>query len=568
MCNMLSEKFSDAMMRFAASSDRICLAGVSPESRKAVDDVCTLLGIAKLEIIYEIAARSNRLFMHNENFTVFSGDDPDESRPLTITKRHEDDSVFNFYICPKKGGNNWDDEHKSMITAFVTQIYLINDRARIASVAEKYSIMDNEMELFNLRYLMKTMGAMFASGEISERCACRFNISGLSVINSKLGRDNGTEIMKRFVYRLKNMLGEEGFISRLGGDNFITLFKKSRMAEVMNFLSGVIIPAGFCGMDEVLVSAHAGYYEVTDECRGPNEVMDALLAAEVASRSRHKKNFAVYDNDLKKKLEAKKKLESLFPEAIGKEEFLVYYQPKVNLKDYRISGAEALCRWRHEGELIQPVRFIPILEQSHNICILDFYVLEHVCRDMRRWIDSGMEMVKISVNLSRMHLGDERLSERIMDIIDRYKIPHEYIEIELTETTTDVNFRELKKVVASLHSLGISTSVDDFGVGYSSLNLIRDLPWNVLKIDKSFLPEEGDDNKEDKEIMLKYVISMAQELGLECIVEGVENMGQVTLLKDCSCFRAQGYYFDKPLPVDVFEERLTNENAYTAGGKN
>ena len=142
-----------------------------------------------------------------------------------------------------------------------------------------------------------------------------------------------------------------------------------------------------------------------------------------------------------------------------------------------------------------------------------------------------------------------------MAIIDRYHVPLEYIEIELTETAMDVDFGELKNIVYGLHEQGISTSVDDFGMGYSSLNLIRELPWNVLKIDKSFLPEEKDDSLQ-KYVMLKHLIALSQDMGLECIVEGVETVEHVKLIKENNCYLAQGFYFDKPLPVYEFEKRL------------
>lgn len=561
MSNLFFNFFSEAMAELSLNSEKLMPAGKKPETENAVKRICDLLKIARLEIVFQIAETSNKMFMHNEDFTLFSRDGWDEEKPLTIIKQNEDDSVYRFHVYPYRNSGEWTEDYEHMINFFVSQLYIINDRARIAAAAEKYSITDNEMELYNLRYLMGFMRARFASGEIREYCACRFNIVNMSVINSKIGRSGGTEVMKRFVYGLKELIGADGFISRLGGDNFIALFKKGRMNEVIDYLSGHVVPTEFRGIDSISVSAHAGYYIVDEYCRRSHEIMEAIIAAEIAARI-NKTPYAVFDSELKKRTEAKKTLEGLFYDAIDNEEFLVYYQPKVNLKSYTLSGAEALCRWQHNGELILPFRFIPILEQSHNICILDFYILEHVCKDIRRWIDSGMPVVKVSVNLSRMHLGDERLAERIMDTIDRYNIPHEYIEIELTETTTDVNFKELKKIVSSLHKLGISTSVDDFGVGYSSLNLIRDLPWNVLKIDKSFLPCDTDENKSGKEIMLKYVISMAQELGLECIVEGVESLRQVELLKGFGCFRAQGFFFDKPLPVDVFENRLTDSTVY------
>ncbi len=246
---------------------------------------------------------------------------------------------------------------------------------------------------------------------------------------------------------------------------------------------------------------------------------------------------------------------ALFPEAIKNHEFQVYYQPKVSLKDYRLCGAEALCRWIHDGEVIPPDRFIPQLEHGNEICELDFVILNLVCRDISRWLSEGRRMVRISANMSRRHMMNPYLISDIFDVINRYDFPRKYIEIELTETTTDVDFKDLNRVVNALTEQGIHTSVDDFGVGYSSLNLIRDLPWNTLKIDRSFLPAE-DDNKPNKTVILQHLIAMAQSMGMECLAEGVETVEQIRLLKDNQCFIAQGFYFDRPLPREEFERRL------------
>ena len=183
-------------------------------------------------------------------------------------------------------------------------------------------------------------------------------------------------------------------------------------------------------------------------------------------------------------------------------------------------------------------------------------MLDHVCRDIRRWLDEGRKVVRVSVNYSRKHMMDIDLLEHTLDIVDRNNVPHRYIEIELTETTTDVEFQYLKSVVSGLQTAGISTSVDDFGMGYSSLNLIKEVPWNVLKIDKSFLPLESDNENSTRSVMFKYVVAMAKELGLECIAEGVETEQQVNVLRQNHCDLAQGFYFDKPLPVEEFEKRL------------
>ena len=244
-----------------------------------------------------------------------------------------------------------------------------------------------------------------------------------------------------------------------------------------------------------------------------------------------------------------------FPEALKNEEFQVFYQPKVSLKNYRLNGAEALCRWKHNGEMIPPFKFIPVLEQGQDICALDFYMLEHVCMDIERWIKEGKRAVRVSVNLSRRHFVNKNLLNDIFDIINKYEFSNKYIEIELTETSTDVDFKELRRVVTGLTEQGIHTSIDDFGMGYSSLNLLRELPWNTLKIDKSLLPVNGERDS-NLAVIMQYVIAMAQTLGIECIAEGVETIEQINILKNKNCFLAQGFYFDKPLEKQEFEERL------------
>jgi EAL domain-containing protein (putative c-di-GMP-specific phosphodiesterase class I) len=255
----------------------------------------------------------------------------------------------------------------------------------------------------------------------------------------------------------------------------------------------------------------------------------------------------------------KNNVEELFDEAIKNEEFKVFYQPKVNLKTYEPNGAEALCRWIHNDEIIPPDEFIPILEQSSKIEVLDFYMLDHMCRDMRKWLDEGKRVVQISVNLSRINVGQERLLERIIETIDRYRIPHSYVQVELTETSTELGFDELRDLVLGLRDAGISTAVDDFGTGYSSLKLISELPWNVLKVDKSLL-HEAERTGSSEHLMLCHIISMVRDLGMECVVEGVETPEDVKLLKDNNCFMAQGYYFDRPISREYFEQLLDSFN--------
>ena len=290
--------------------------------------------------------------------------------------------------------------------------------------------------------------------------------------------------------------------------------------------------------------------------KSPGDIMDKIMLAGNAAKLQTESAIIIFDDKMKKEKDRVKKVQTEFRDGLEKEEFLVYYQPKVDLQTRQLKGAEALCRWFRNGKIIPPLDFIPILEINNDICDLDFYMLDHVCRDIRRWLDEGRDVVRVSVNMSRKHLVDVDLLEHIMEIIDRNNVPHEYIEIELTETTTDVLFRDLKRVVCGLQEQGVWTAVDDFGMGYSSLNLIRDIPWNVLKIDKNFVPKNVSEEDTIVNKMFKHVIALAQDIGLECVIEGVETIDQLDVLRLNNCFIVQGYFFDRPLPVPDFEYRM------------
>ena len=266
-------------------------------------------------------------------------------------------------------------------------------------------------------------------------------------------------------------------------------------------------------------------------------------------------NIVFYTDMLMSDKERSRKIQKMFPEALKNGEFHVFYQPKVNIVTGELCGAEALCRF-HDGHIVPPMDCIPVLEETNESCLLDHHMLDQVCAHLRGWLDEGKRVVRVSVNLSRRHMNDPDLVKTILGIIDKHHVPHEYIEIELTETTTDVEFKDLRLIVDALQKEGICTSVDDFGMGYSSLNLIRVVPWNVLKVDRVFLPMDGESKDSARSVMFKYVVAMAKELGLECIVEGVETKAQLALLKENGCELAQGYLFDKPLPVGDFENRL------------
>lgn len=526
-----------------------------PAFNKILEPICKFLRISRISsAVFDSTCDS--AIIKSAPHIYYDDGNADSTRVLKFTENNVRACKANYSFMQSKSGQDWSDEEVQQIEAFEKLIYTFCDRSYASTIAKDLSMLDNDLMVYPLTFFLATVKNLIRQGRIGEFGSVYFNLSHFSTINDRFGRDCATNIMKLFIHGIQEKILYEECICRVGGDNFVVLFKKDNLNIIKNYLSGM--PITFNNGDKtVTVTTTAGYYMIPEATESATDVMDRISAAYQLAKNVYKRHFLFYDDEIMQHQTQVKEIEMMFPSAIENEEFKVFYQPKTQLNNYQLAGAEALCRWFRNGKVISPGEFIPVLEGSKAICTLDFYMLDHVCRDIRRWLDEGREVVKVSVNLSRLHLGDEDLLESILRIIDKYKVPHHFIEIELTETTTDVDYKELKMIVYGLREQDISTSVDDFGVGYSSLNLIRELPWNVLKIDKSFLPTQEEEDKDPSKVkMLRHIITMSQDLGLECIVEGVETAEQVKLLKDCKCYLAQGFYFDRPLPVKEFEQKL------------
>ena len=512
-----------------------------------------IAGVLRIGEITVSLKRSKYSQGDSGDMTMFTSGNPDPEKLLEFHEDTGDGAHVVYRVYQLKGDAAWTEVEKSKIRVLYKVLFSFMGRTRLMEKVEYLTFYDNEMEIPNLRYFMKYLGEKIKRREISKYIAGYFNIKGFMSIIQNFGGKKVNEIMKTYVHRLNSILADGETVCRIGGDNYAICFLNESFDRIKDYLYCQTVEYDDKTHEKIMIMASAGLYDIPDSCVSPADVMDCISVANNLARKVFNESFLFYDERVLTNLRESKQIENMFSTAITNEEFLVYYQPKVSLRDYSLCGAEALCRWMHEGEIIPPVKFIPIFEQSRAICLLDFYMLEHVCKDLRKWLDDGKEVVKVSVNLSRRHLGDVDLLDKIIGIVDKYDVPHRYIEIELTETTTDVDFKDLKRVVMGLQKAGISTSVDDFGVGYSSINLIRELPWNVLKIDKSFL-QASEQSSANNRVMLKHVISMAQEMGIECIVEGVETIEHIRLLKENRCFMAQGFYFSKPLPKSEFEK--------------
>ncbi|MCR5655465.1 MAG: GGDEF domain-containing phosphodiesterase [Lachnospiraceae bacterium] len=532
-----------------------------PQQQDILMPIARMLSIGR--IIAQIYSTPEQVAMEKpgEVATIYE----DTTSELTLKqnfKYHIDNgSIAEYVVYHSESCKPWDEEDIRHIELIVKMLYTFHGRIRIKNLVHRMTFYDRELGIYSLAYFMRLASMLCIGGRIGEFGACYFNVKHFSIVNQLIGRPKGTLVLRNYALGLQNLLGtEDEAVCRVGSDNFVALFRKKNLDIVRDYLISAMVPYDDAD-GQIELNSYTGYYLIPDSCDRATDIMDACGLAIQFARRDAKADFAFYDDGLKEKQNDIRMLENIFPAALENREFKVYYQPKVSLETDQLAGAEALVRWFHEGKFIVPDRFIPSLEQSRAICKLDFYMLEEVCKDLRRWLDEGKQIVRVSVNMSRRHMGDIDLLDDILDIIDKYEIPHEYLEIELTETTTDVNFKDLKAAVHGLQAAGVKTSVDDFGVGYSSLNLVRESPWDVLKLDKSFLPT-ADDHDPQKKIMMDSLISMFQNMGLECIVEGVETYEQVMMLKEDKCQLAQGYFYDKPMPMEEFERKLLTEGFF------
>ncbi len=266
--------------------------------------------------------------------------------------------------------------------------------------------------------------------------------------------------------------------------------------------------------------------------------------------------IAFFDEEMVKEQKWIDSVQERQKRAIENEEFLVYYQPKYDPRTDELRGAEALIRWKapEEENMISPGRFIPIFEKNGFITEIDHYMLSHVAKDQKAWLDAGCKCVPISVNVSRAHFIESDLAEQIRDIVDSAGTPHELIEIELTESAFFDDKNAMISTIKKLKDYGFAVSMDDFGAGYSSLNSLKEMPLDVLKLDADFFRNDESDGR--GKIVVAEAIKLAKNLNMRTVAEGVEVREQVEFLASEGCDMIQGYVYDKPMPKESFARKM------------
>lgn len=384
-------------------------------------------------------------------------------------------------------------------------------------------------------------------------------------INDVFGYKYGDEILINYAATISNELRTGEVLGRVSADNFVILRYYNEKNDIMVRQQQVDIKItefmhDMYGGQAVSVQCGICYLEDLAEDLQIEGILDRANYARKTVKTGLNRKYAVYDESIRKQLRYEKSIENRMLKSLENEEFLVYFQPKVDLQTGLATQAEALVRWQtDEGLIIPPDKFIPIFEKKYLISSLDQYVFKKVCAFIRRRLDAGLPVNTISVNVSRLQFYNSDFVKTYEDIKNKFRIPDHLLEIEITESIAFDNVTFLEKTVSELKSKGFLISIDDFGTGFSSLSLLKNIPIDVLKIDQSFFRESI--HKEKDNIVIKGIIDLVNKLSIRTVAEGIETAEQVAFLKSVKCNMIQGYFFYRPLPEDKFEAILNKEYA-------
>lgn len=349
--------------------------------------------------------------------------------------------------------------------------------------------------------------------------------------------------------------------TRHGGDTFSLLIEytdfdmlKKRVEDLSAALSAV--------KAKTAIKYHFGVYEIKDRTMTIDRINNLSgIAKDAGANSSQMNGISYFDNEIHLRLVSEREIENTMEAALEKKEFIVYLQPKYNSQTEELSGAEALVRWLSEEKgLMSPAKFIPIFEKNGFITKLDDYMLNEICALQKKWKEEGRKLFPISVNISRAHFEKPDLAEHIRDIVKQYDIPFSCVEIELTESAFFDDKNLLIETVKRLREYGFVVSMDDFGSGFSSLNSLKDIPLDIIKLDAGFFNIANDEDNRSS-FIIEDTIAMAKHLRMQTVAEGIETRQQVDFLCSLGCDLIQGYYFARPMPIDEFERYNGYEDA-------
>lgn len=421
------------------------------------------------------------------------------------------------------------------------------------------SAMMNELKfdaltgLYTKNYLFSQIRKTLNENPDGEYAIVVTNFENFKLFNDIYGVKKGDEVLAKFGHDARSSLQDSDLAGRYASDRFVFMTDKKKSEKILNSITNdAKIMSHSMGEG---VSIRIGIYEIHDTSIEVEQMVDRAFLAADSIKGHYNDLVADYDDQLRSQLLYEQTLTSTMAEGIDKEQFLVYLQPKYDIATNRLAGAEALVRWDHPiYGLIYPGSFIPMFEQNGFITTLDNYIWEKTCQIISKWKKEGYPLFPVSVNVSRADIYHPDLCEKLVDLIHEYGIEPEELHLEVTESAYTENPDQLLKAVEKLHSEGFIIEMDDFGSGYSSLNMLNQMKIDILKLDMKFIQNET--SKPNEKSILNFVVNLAKWMKLNVVAEGVETDIQLEKLRAIGCDYAQGFLFAKPMPEKQYCELL------------
>ena len=512
---------------------------------------------------------------------IVAGSDAEELFPIAplipagtiaAAKIYSEGELSGFLVFARSGASaTWSREELSALRTFakILSSYIAKTRAfnRAEAMVKKASQTDPLTGLYNYNdFRIAAAEAVQADGGQNDFAVCAFDVRGFKYVNEFYRYKAGNAFLKAIAgFLSENRSFELG--CRMLSDIFLVLVKMPKGVSD-RFLNSQIR----ANMEKFLENQERHYPRcnlriVCGTCRVDQPSVDVQKAIDNANtlRKEQKGEFRnaseIYAGDIAAALDFRTQLTNLLPAALASHEFVFYLQPKVSLKTGKIVAAEALVRWKKDGKLLPPDIFLPVFEGNGLITMVDFYVYEGVCKYLMERLKAKKPAVPVSVNVSGVHLQSKSFANNLLSLVRQYGVPPELLELELTETVLVENLAAAIDVFSAFQKAGFKISIDDFGSGHSSMLLLKEFPFDVVKMDKGFLPRSEAISGRDK-IVLSSAIDMAARLNIEVLCEGVEKREHVDFLKTTACDLIQGYYFSKPLPIKEFNKLMEENHAF------
>ena len=433
------------------------------------------------------------------------------------------------------------------ISATVIAISIYHQRHRVAVESEKLftlSITDELTGIPNMHRFAEDAEAFCR--EHDECIYLFFNIENFKIFNDQMGFEYGNEFLVGFGRLVADTFKDYPY-ARQADDHFVALAGSDYRSRIDALRDGISRISDYEGYIDVKV----GGFMPEDKTMNPLICIDKARYAAGTIKNRSDEHFRLYDAKLDKVFRDRAYVLNNIDKAIREGYIKVYYQPVMRSEDEKLCGCEALVRWIDpDVGFLSPGAFVPILEESRQIHKLDKCVYEIVCKDLRSTLDRGLPIVPVSLNFSRLDFELMNPVEVLEELVTKYDIPRDYLHVEITESALTSDDTTLQSYVDIFHEKGYAVWLDDFGSGYSSLNVLKDFKFDLLKIDMVFLRNFGE--KQESETILRNIIRMAEEVGMDTLCEGVETKEAVDFLEQAGCGRLQGYFFGKPMPYDDF----------------